>query len=91
MDFNMYTALLDGYLPEMKHCLTNRELELLPFSGRLITLENGLRFLTDYLEGDRYFKVRRKEHNLDRCRTQITLVNSMEEQQSGMEKAVFRR
>ncbi|MEX0320807.1 MAG: phosphotransferase enzyme family protein [Puniceicoccaceae bacterium] len=90
MDFEVYQALLDGYLPEMKHCLTDRELELLAFSGRLITLEIGLRFLTDYLEGDQYFKVFREGHNLDRCRTQITMVKSMEEQQLKMEKAISR-
>lgn len=90
MDFEVYQALLDGYLPEMKDHLSPMELELLPFSGRLITLEIGLRFLTDYLEGDPYFKVHRDGHNLDRCRTQITMVNSMEEQRSEMEMAVRR-
>ena len=50
------------------------------FGGSLMTLECGVRFLTDYLEGDRYFKIHRPEHNLDRCRTQFALVRSIEEQ-----------
>ena len=62
------------------------EKELLPFSGKLITLEIGTRFLTDYLEGDVYFKIHRPEHNLDRCRTQLKLVESIEKQYDRMMK-----
>jgi len=60
----------------------------LPFSGKLITLEIGIRFLTDFLEGDVYFKTRRDGHNRDRCRTQLKLVERIEEQQEAMEKFV---
>ena len=52
----------------------------MPFAGKLITLEIGVRFLTDYLEGDVYFKTHREGHNLDRCRTQFKLVESIEAQ-----------
>jgi hypothetical protein len=90
MDFDVFQAILEGYLPVMKGCLVDRELDLLALSGRLITLEIGLRFLTDYLEGDLYFKIKHETHNLDRCRSQIMMVKSMEEQQSKMEKAVSR-
>ena len=56
------------------------EIEQLPFSAILITLEIGMRFLTDHLEGDTYFKIHRQNHNLDRCRTQFKLIGEMEKQ-----------
>ena len=58
--------------------LTEEELALLPFSAKLMTMECGIRFLTDYLQGDTYFKIHRPGHNLDRCRTQMKLVADME-------------
>jgi hypothetical protein len=82
----MYEALLRGYLEEAGGFLTSAERSQLPFSGRLITFEIGVRFLTDFLEGDTYFKVHRDGHNLDRCRTQFKLVESMEQQESAMER-----
>lgn len=88
MRFPVFEALLEGYLSEMRETLTDREADLLAFSGKLITLEIGLRFLTDFLEGDNYFKVRRDGHNLDRCRSQMALVGSIEQQEIEMEKAV---
>lgn len=54
------------------------ELDYLPWGARLITLECGIRFLTDYLEGDHYFRIHRPGQNLDRCRTQFKLVADME-------------
>ena len=62
----------------------------LAFSGKLITFEIGIRFLTDYLEGDHYFKVHRAGHNLDRCRTQFKLVESIEHQEAEMNALVAR-
>ena len=56
----------------------------MPFSGMLITFEIGVRFLTDYLDGDKYFKTKREGHNLDRCRTQFKLVQSLQEQEDKM-------
>ena len=64
--------------------MTSAEKEMLPFAGKLITMEIGCRFLTDYLNGDTYFKIRRKGHNLDRARNQIRLVESIEEQFDAM-------
>ena len=55
-----------------------------------MTLECGVRFLTDYLAGDTYFRVHREGHNLDRCRTQFKLVSEMENQWSAMENAIGR-
>ncbi len=74
----MFRALVHGFTNGFGDCLTKTELELLPFSGRLITFEIGLRFLTDYLDGDHYFKVHRDGHNVDRCRTQFKLVSELE-------------
>jgi hypothetical protein len=62
------------------------EVDHLAFSGKLITLEIGIRFLTDYLEGDVYFKIQRDQHNLDRARTQLALVERIEEQEEAMVK-----
>lgn len=86
MQLPMYEALLRGYLSTAGDVLNKTERQHLAFSGKLITFEIGLRFLTDYLSGDVYFKVHRDGHNLDRCRTQFKLVESIEEQQSQMEK-----
>ncbi|MBT5690853.1 MAG: mucin desulfatase, partial [Opitutae bacterium] len=68
--------------------LEDEEVDNLAFSARLITMEIGLRFLTDFLEGDIYFKIRHKMHNLDRARNQFQLVRSMEAQIKEMEAVV---
>jgi hypothetical protein len=68
--------------------LTETERSMMPFSGKLITFEIGLRFLTDYLQGDSYFKVDRPGHNLDRARAQFRLVESIEEQMPEMQAHV---
>ncbi len=79
-DLKIYDYYSHGYLDAARGFLTPAEIEHLPFSAVLMTLECGMRFLTDHLQGDTYFKVHRKNHNLDRCRTQIKLVQEMEEQ-----------
>ncbi len=68
--------------------LTRQEVETLPLGAKIMTLECGLRFLTDYLEGDRYFGIAYPEHNLDRTRTQFRLVADMERKRDEMQKAV---
>ena len=88
MHFPMFEALVRGYLAAAGDFLTPPERRLLAFSGKLITFEVGIRFLTDFLEGDRYFKVHRDGHNLDRCRTQFRLVESIEQQEEPMNKLV---
>jgi len=88
MQFSMFEALVRGYLSSAGNFLTREERELLAFSGKLITFEIGIRFLTDYLAGDTYFKVHREGHNLDRCRTQFKLVESIEEQEEQMNRLV---
>jgi Ser/Thr protein kinase RdoA (MazF antagonist) len=88
MQMPMFKMLAKGYLARAGQFLTKREKELIAFSGKLITFEIGLRFLTDYLSGDVYFRTHRPEHNLDRCRTQFKLVESIERQESAMQKFV---
>jgi Ser/Thr protein kinase RdoA (MazF antagonist) len=86
----MFEALVRGYLSSARGFLTPGEKELLPFAGKLITFEIGLRFLTDWLEGDTYFKIKRPTHNLDRLRTQFKLVESIEAQLPAMQAIVDR-
>lgn len=88
MRLEMFKALAEGYYETAGRFLNSLEKELLPFSGKLITLEVAIRFLTDYLEGDSYFKCHREGQNLDRCRTQIALVKSIEEQEEAMKSFV---
>ena len=88
MQLPMFEALARGYLASAAELLTDAEKKLLPLSGRLITFEIGIRFLTDYLGGDTYFKVHRDRHNLDRCRTQFKLVESIEQQEAAMSAVV---
>ncbi len=88
MQFPMFEALARGYLSSAGEFLTPAEKRFLPFSGKLITFEIGIRFLTDYLAGDTYFKVHREGHNLDRCRTQFKLVESIEQQEEKMNQLV---
>jgi Ser/Thr protein kinase RdoA (MazF antagonist) len=88
MQFPMFEALVRGYLASAGDFLTKAEKRFLAFSGKLITFEIGVRFLTDYLSGDVYFKVHREGHNLDRCRTQFKLVESIEQQEDRMNRLV---
>lgn len=73
-----YEAFTEGFLGACGDSLTQAEVETLPLGAKLMTLECGARFLTDYLNGDVYFRVSREGHNLDRARTQIKLVQDME-------------
>lgn len=78
-DLSLYELYVKGYLEETKDVLTKEEIESLPWGARLMTLECGIRFLTDYLQGDTYFKTDYPEHNLVRARTQFRLVDEMEQ------------
>ena len=88
MQLPMFEALARGYLSSAESFLTKEEMRFLPFAGKLITFEIGIRFLADFLAGDRYFKVHREGHNLDRCRTQFKIVESIEQQEGQMTKLV---
>ena len=83
--FEMFTK---GFLEEMRDSLTPAEIHILPFSAKLMTYECGIRFLTDYLDGDNYFKTEYPGQNLDRARTQFKLVADMENKMDFMAKTV---
>jgi hypothetical protein len=84
----MFEALARGYIETAAEFLTGPERGYLAFSGKLITFTIGIRFLTDYLLGDTYFRVHRPDHNLDRARTQFKLVDSIAQQEEAMQKFV---
>lgn len=84
MQMHLFEALVEGYLDAAIGFLTQEEMEELAFAGKLLALEVAIRFLTDYLEGDCYFKVERESHNLDRARNQLALVKSIENQYESM-------
>lgn len=75
---DLFETYVKGYLSAAGKTLTPMEIECLPWGAKLMTLECGMRFLTDYLEGDIYFKTHRENHNLDRCRTQFKLAEDIE-------------
>ncbi len=87
-DISLYELYVKGYLEETKDVLTEAEIGSLPWGARLMTLECGIRFLTDYLQGDTYFKTDYPEHNLIRARTQFRLVDEMEQQFERMQEIV---
>ena len=78
-DIELYKRYTRGFLEGAKGGLTQAELDYLPWGAKLMTLECGIRFLTDYLDGDHYFRIHYPEQNLDRCRTQFKLVADMEQ------------
>ncbi len=84
MDLGLYRALVRGYLEGAGSFLTAEELKLMPIAARLVTLTIGVRFLTDHLAGDVYFKISRPGHNLDRARVQFAMVADMEAKQAEM-------
>lgn len=79
-DMELYEMFAKGYLEETREVLTDAEKKSLAWGARLMTLECGMRFLTDYLQGDTYFKTAYPEHNLVRARTQFKLAEEMEQQ-----------
>jgi hypothetical protein len=86
MQLPMYEALVNGYLSTAGDFLAPAEKANLAIAGKLITFEQAIRFLGDYLAGDAYYKIHREGHNLDRCRTQFKLVESIERQEEEMNK-----
>ena len=85
---DLFQGLAAGYLDSAGGFLTAVEIQHLVFAGKLITFETGLRFLTDYLQGDPYFKTAYQEHNLTRCNMQFGLVASIERQSDAMNQIV---
>lgn len=90
VDLELFEAYTKGFLEALGDRITEGELSLLAFSAKLMTLECGIRFLTDYLEGDTYFKTHFPKQNLYRTRTQLKLVWDMERKKDAMEEIVRR-
>lgn len=88
VDLEVFEALARGYLAGAGGFLTGEERRDLVVSGLVMTLENAVRFLTDHLAGDTYFKVHRPGHNLDRCRAQMALLERLEERRQEMQRIV---
>lgn len=88
LSLERYRIFAEGYLQACGQSLTPFEKETLPWGAKLMTLECGVRFLTDYLAGDTYFRIHRPQHNLDRARTQFALVRDMEARWPEMNRIV---
>lgn len=86
IDLELYEKYVNGYLSAVGKSLTKEEVDYLPFSVKLLTFECGIRFLTDYIDGDVYFGTAYPEHNLDRCHTQFKLVEDIESKMEDMIK-----
>ena len=89
-DLQLFERYVQGFLEGCAGKLTENEIAMLPMGAKVMTYECGMRFLTDYLQGDVYFKIHREKQNLDRARTQIQLVRDMEQKWSQMEQIVQR-
>lgn len=87
-DIHLFELYTKGFLEGCQGSLTETEIAMLPMGAKVMTYECGMRFLTDYLQGDSYFKVHRKGQNLDRCRTQMKLVADMEKDWRQMKRIV---
>jgi thiamine kinase-like enzyme len=85
MNISLFRAYAEGYIGETRETLNNVEKEYLAFAPRLITYTIAVRFLTDFLDGDNYFKIHHPHHNMQRARAQMQLVKSMEEQYAEMQ------
>jgi Ser/Thr protein kinase RdoA (MazF antagonist) len=88
IDLDLFRQLANGYTETARGFLTPLEWQLLPQAGKLITLEQGIRFLSDYLQGDTYYKTHRPAQNLDRARTQLKMVSEMERKLPEIEKMI---
>ena len=87
-DMELYDIYAKGFIEGCGGKLTEREIDLMPMGAKSMTFECGMRFLTDYLQGDTYFKIHRENQNLDRCRTQFKLVADMEAKWDTMQQII---
>ena len=88
MSLELFEIYAKGFLEGCHGSLTDEEIRTLPEGAKMMTLECGMRFLTDYLQGDTYFRIHRENHNLDRCHTQFKLVADMEKKWEQMHQIV---
>ena len=86
LSLELYKSYVEGYLSTAGKSLNEKEIEYLPFSAKLLTLECGMRFLADYIDGDVYFSTAYDDHNLVRCKTQFALVADIEKKYDEMVK-----
>ncbi|NRB27678.1 MAG: aminoglycoside phosphotransferase family protein [Roseibacillus sp.] len=90
MSIRVFESLVEGYLAAAGEVLNEAEIAQMAFAGRLISIELGMRFLTDHLNGDRYFRVHRENQNLDRARTQLCLARQIAEREEEMNRFVLK-
>lgn len=90
IDLKLFEYFTHGFLDSARGFLTDTEIEYLPFAAKIMTFECGMRFLTDYLSGDTYFKIHRASHNMDRARTQFKMVTDMERKFDLMKSIVMK-
>ena len=90
VDLDLFAGYTDGYLSETAESLNDKEIENLAFGAKLMTFECGMRFLTDYLDGDVYFRTTYPEHNIVRARNQFKLVADMESHMDEMNAIVMK-
>ena len=88
LDLELFRCFAEGFIAAAGPSLTGEELRQMPFSAILMTLECGIRFLADYLDGDVYFKIQHERHNLDRARNQFKLVSDMEAHMDDMQEII---
>ena len=88
LDLELFRGFADGFISQTADGLTDAELENLPLGALVMTFEVGLRFLTDYLDGDVYFRIESPDHNLARCRSQFRLLEDMEAKSAQMDAIV---
>ncbi len=88
LDLELFESFTKGFLNGCSGTLTEQEILLLPVGAKMMTLECGIRFLTDYLQGDTYFKTKHPTHNLQRCRTQFALVRDIDKKWEQMNEIV---
>ena len=87
-DMELFDVYAKGFIEGCGGKLTQKEIEMMPMGAKVMTFECGMRFLTDHLQGDTYFKIHREKHNLDRCRTQFKLVEDMETKWDTMQEII---
>ena len=88
VDIALFEQFARGWLKSCGHQMTREEIRLLPTGAMVMTYESGLRFLTDYLQGDEYFKIGRDRENLDRARSQLALLQDMEDKWEEMNRII---
>jgi Ser/Thr protein kinase RdoA (MazF antagonist) len=89
LDMEIFKAFAEGYLATAGSWLTDIEVEMLPFGARLLTYMQTVRFLTDYLDGDTYYKIKSPEHNRERTLAQLAHLRSLEKHEAGMKKHIL--